>query len=214
MKLAFIFAAVMVCGSLAQAQTAPVQASRPAWPGCAWKPHQFEQLGVRLLYQDCTDPSSHYELSQKDNWLEQHRPADDVIFGSHRVVGVFHKPAEQSIEEAIQQAFVKRIVPLDNENEQARARKYCRVVPLKPSPLSDARKVALTIAPTGSYQRYIQRQMRQFPRDYGCGEYGMGQGLSYFEYHPYESKTRYLFVEYGMDESLLDENSLELIGPQ
>lgn len=187
-----------------------IQASRPPMSGCVWQQHQFDQLGVRLLFQDCADPSAHYQLSQQGDWLAQHRSADDVIFGKHRVVGVFHKPAAQSIEEAIQQTFVSRI-QLNNPREQAQARKYCRVVRSYRPVLRDASKITLTIVPTGSYLRDIQRQLQRVPRDYGCGEYGAGQQLSYFEYHPNESTTRYLFVEVGMDEPQFDENSIELI---
>lgn len=211
MKTSAIFLPLLC--ALFQAQAAPlpeIQASRPPMPGCVWQPYQFAQLGVRLLYQDCTDPSAHYQLSQHGNWLEQHRPSDDAIFGKHRIVGVFHKPATQRIEDAIQQNFVNRI-RLDNPREQAQARKYCRVVRSYRPVLRDANKITLTIVPTGSYLRDIQHQLQQAPRDYGCGEYGADQALSYFEYHPNVSTTRYLFVEVGMDEPLFDENSIELL---
>ncbi len=191
-------------------QAGDIKASRPAMEGCDWKPYASPQLGIRLLFPECSDPKQNYVLKENGDWLEQHRPADDVTFGSHQIIRVFDKPASQRIEDVIRENFVKRIT-LDDKQDQAQARKSCRVVKTPGFRLKDSRKLTLTLAPTGKYKKKIDKELQDGPRDFGCGEYGMGQGGSYFEYHPSESKTRYVFVNYGMDEPLFDENSIEWI---
>lgn len=69
-----------------------------------------------------------------------------------------------------------------------------------------------TLVPTDEYRDQVYAELRQYPRDFGCGPFGEGQGSTYFEYHPNESLTRYAFVIYGMDEPLFDERSLVFEG--
>ncbi len=176
---------------------------------CAWKQHEFKDPGVRLLFQKCSSPKMYYELSVKDGWIEQHRPSDDVIFGSHRILRMFSKPAGQSIEDAIKINFIDKI-KLQNKSEELQARKSCKVVKTTGFSLQGG-KITLTIKPTGNYEKAIMKKLAKSPGDFGCGEYGQRQGLTYFEYHPLESKTKYAFVIYGFDEPLFDENSIEFI---
>lgn len=190
-----------------------IKASRPAMEGCVWKPYQSQRLGIRLLFQECADPGQRYVLTENGDWLERHRPADDVIFGSHRIIRVFSKPASQSIEDTIRKNFIGRIT-LDDKREQAQARKHCRVVETPDYRLKDEQKITLTLVPTGRYKKKIDKDLQDSPRDFGCGEYGMDQAGTYFEYHPTRTKTKYAFVIYGMDEPLFDENSIEFIEKQ
>jgi len=182
------------------------QPSRPTEQGfgCVWKPFESRELGIRLLVQDCTDPSLHYEFSVKDGWLEEHRPSDPVTFGPSQIIRVFSKPAIQPIEAAIQQQFIATLTDKD-------AKTSCRVRPFKNAEVKGTGKQLFTIMPTGTYARKIDKELKQEPRDFGCGEFGAGQSTAYFEYHPEESKTKFLYVDTGQDEPLFDQASIEFL---
>ena len=189
----------------------PAGATEPSRPpeqgyGCVWKPFESAELGIRLLVQDCTDPRIHYEFSAKDGWLEEHRPSDPVTFNPAQIVKVLSKPADQPIATAIQQQFVATLT--DKE-----ARASCRVRPFKNPEVKGQGKLLFQIMPTAAYAKKIDKELQQEPRDFGCGEFGAGQSTAYFEYHPAESKTRFLYVDTGQDEPLFDQDSIELIGP-
>jgi hypothetical protein len=43
---------------------------------------------------------------------------------------------------------------------------------------------------------------------------GAGQGGRYFAYHPGQSKTRFIFVEFDWDDdALFDDNSIDIVEP-
>src|ERR1700722_2657338 len=185
------------------------QAAQPSRPpeqghGCVWKPFESQELGIRLLVQDCTDPNIHYEFSTKDGWLEEHRPSDPVTFGPSQIIRVLRKPADQPIVAAIQEQFV---APLTDKEAKA----SCKVRPFKNVEVKGKSKQLFTIMPTGAYAKKIDKELQQEPRDFGCGEFGAGQATTYFEYHPAESKTKFLYVNTGQDEPLFDQASIEII---
>jgi hypothetical protein len=189
----------------------PAQAMQPSRPveqgyGCVWQPFESAELGIRLLVQNCTDPNIHYEFSAKDGWLEQHRPSDPVTFGPAQIIRVLQKPADQTIQAAIARQFVAAL-----DDKVARA--SCKVRPFKNPDVKGAGKQLFTILPTGAYARKIDKELKQSPRDFGCGEFGAGQSTAYFEYHPAESRTLFLYVDTGQDEPLFDQASIEIIGP-
>lgn len=195
---------------------------RSAGEGCVWKPYEFKQLGIRLNYKDCADPDSRFVLRQDGDWIMQHRPADNVIFGSDHFIQVFSKPEHQSIEAAIKEQIVANISISEwkqasrNLRDQKSARAVCRAVVMKTRRGLSADKIRLEIYPkNGAYYSRIKQDLKKFPRDFGCGEYGAGQGGRYFEYHPTKSKTRFIFVEFGWDDdALFDENSIEIFEPE
>jgi hypothetical protein len=179
-------------------------AQRPPEPGCAWRP--FTGLGLSLKVQDCSDPGLRYVFSVKGDWIEQHRPSDDATFGAHQVIRVLTKPAQMPIEQAVL-AFARPTLPPE-------AHGACAVVRAERSPLKGKGKVALTLMPTGAYAKKIDSDLQDEPRDFGCGEYGADQPVTYFEYHPAESRTRFLYVVYGEDAPLFDEQSIQIGNPR
>jgi hypothetical protein len=212
--LLYLFSLVFVNGLLAsdaEAQTA----SRNAGAGCAWKPYEFKELGVRLLFKDCKDPVAQYELHLEGDWIKVRRPSDPVTFGSQYLIRVLSKPADQSITEAIQNQFVAQIVIDDstdkrkNSRDQIAARKQCGVI-AKAQWNDDPLLQRFEIMPKpGKYKRQIDRQLQKEPRDFGCGVYGAGQSTTYFEYHPQQSKTKFIYVNFGWDEdALFDEKTI------
>ena len=196
----------ILAGLLCLIASAAGAASRDPEPGCAWRPFESKELGIRLLVADCTDPSAKYVFGAKDGWLEQHRPADDTTYGSPRVVRVLSKPADQPIEAAIRAQF---IATLTDKKAQA----SCKVAPAKDTAVKGGGKQVFELVPTGAYEKKILRELKKEPRDFGCGDYGKGQSTVYFEYHPAESKTRFIWVDAGQDTPLFDENSIEFISP-
>jgi hypothetical protein len=180
------------------------QPSRPPEQGCVWKPFESKELGIRLLVQDCADPNMHYEFSAKDGWLEEHRPADPVTFGPSQIVRVLAKRADQPIEAAIREQFVATLA--DKE-----AKASCRVRPFKNPEVKGKGKQLFTIMPTGAYAKKIDKELAKGPRDFGCGDHGAGQSTAYFEYHPAESRTKFLYVDTGQDEPLFDQASIEIL---
>jgi hypothetical protein len=190
-------------------------ASRDAGAGCMWKAYEFKKLGVRLLFKDCKDPAAHYELRQEGDWIKMHRPSDPVTFGSQYLIRVLSKPADQSIAESIQKQFVEQILISDstdqrkNKRDQIVARKQCGVI-AKTQWNNDPLLQRFEIMPKpGKYKRQIERALQKEPRDYGCGEYGAGQSTTYFEYHPQQSKTKFIYVNFGWDDdALFDEKTI------
>lgn len=190
---------VLVTGPLPAVEP-DYKASRPPdAPDCAWRPFASQALGIEMLVEDCGSPASHYEFSATGNRIEQHRPADDITFGGSLVMEIFHKPAEQDIGQAIAEQFIAKLPP--------EARASCKVEPPDRPRLAKG-KVVLTLVPTGPYARKIAAELARTPRDFGCGDYGRSQETTYFEYHPRESRTRFAFVVYGMDEPMFDEESI------
>ena len=197
--------AAMLLSSIGLAAHA-AQPSRPPEQGfgCVWQPFESAELGIRLLVQNCSDSNMHYEFSAKDGWLEEHRPSDPVTYGPSQIIRVLTKPAEQKIEEAITQQFVATLT--DKE-----AKASCKVGPFKNPEVKGVGKLLFTILPTGAYAKKIDKELKQEPRDFGCGEFGAGQATAYFEYHPAESTTKFLYVDTGQDEPLFDQASIEIL---
>lgn len=144
----------------------------------------------------------------KANQLLHRRPKPPQTFNGPLVLEVFSKPEDQKMEAAIKAQFVDKLPP--------KARKGCQVVPM-PDPLvmasAESDKRTYTIVPTGAYEKEIEEQLKKEPRDFGCGPYGKDQATSYFEYHPQETRGRFVFVKYGWrsEKPLFDEQSIELI---
>jgi hypothetical protein len=199
-----------VLGALVCLLSIPAQAMQPSRPveqgyGCVWQPFESAALGIRLLVQNCTDPNIHYEFSAKGDWLEQHRPSDPVTYGPARIIRVLQKLADERIEAAIARQFVATL-------DDKAARASCKVRPFKNPEVKGAGKLLFTILPTGAYARKIDKELHELPRDFGCDEFGAGQSTAYFEYHPAESRTTFLYVNAGQDEPLFDQASIEIIG--
>jgi hypothetical protein len=191
--------------------TLPVFAAQPSRPpekdfGCVWQPFESQELGIRLLVQNCTAPEMHYEFSAKDGWLEEHRLSDPVTFNPAQIIRVLNKPADEKIEDAITQQFVATLT-----DKVAKA--SCKARPFKNPEVKGNGKQLFTIMPTGAYAKKIDKELQKEPRDFGCGEFGTGQSTAYFEYHPAESKTKFLYVDTGQDEPLFDQDSIEIIEP-
>ena len=180
-----------------------VQPSRTPEKGCSWQKLQAKELGVELLVQKCDAANARYEYTTNGNWIEQHRPDDDNTFVSHSMIQVLNKRPEQSVAQAIEEQIIAKLPP--------EARANCKVKAANHGILTSGRKQSFELVPTGAYKRKMEEIRKKEPGDFGCGDYGLGQGITYFEYHPFENKTKFLFVNYGMDAPLFDENSIRIM---
>lgn len=194
------------CGAHAAEQWLP---TRKAWDGCHWSTFADAKAGIKLLYQDCKDPSAHYVFSMKGNVVEKHRPADDVTFNGPTAVEIYEKPVESSMPQAIKTQFIDTLSSTERAN--------CYVV--KEEPLPDHPGIErYRIVPKASYEKKITDAFMKenpeggIPYDTICGDHGQwAAGVAYFEYHPAESKTKFIYVIVGQDEPLFDENSIVLM---
>ena len=192
-----VMSAAWAVWGLSAAAAAPLPPDAP-YPGCVWRP--FQGIGLRMPVQDCTSDSYHYEFSVHGDWIEQHRPSDDRIFGSHQVIRVLRKPAAMPIDQAVRQ-FARPTLPREAHGQ-------CAVTKADLSPVRDKRKIVLTLQPAGHYLDYVERQQE---KNAWCGPYGAEDMNTYFEYHPYESRTRFLFVIYGWDDpALFDAQNIQI----
>ncbi len=184
------------------------QPSRKAWTeyGCVWEAYIDDHKGLKLWYQNCSQPSAHYVLSWNNDILEQHRPSDDVKFGSSTVLEMYTKPVQYTIEQAIADQFISKSEKAERDN--------CRVVKDDTPPARPGVEY-YRIIPTDSYEKLVIEAFNKknpnggIPYDTICGEHGKwASGDAYFEYHPIEAPNRFLFVVVGQDEPLFDEKSI------
>jgi hypothetical protein len=119
------------------------------------------------------------------------------------VVEVFEKKEDETLEQAIERQFLPKI--------PARERGRCRV--LSPAPqieLNDSGKQSAAIVPDEKYAIEVAKRRTQSPGVVACGVYGQADGIEYFEYHPNETKAKFVFVRAGQDQPLFDQNTLRL----
>ncbi len=179
--------------------------SRPQGNGCVWKPFEAPALGIRMLVQNCSEPDWRYVFAVSGNAIFVKSGAAK----NEKIVELFTKPAEQSLGDAIEEAFIQKLT--------GEAKASCQVRVVKDSLVVLSEQVIVDIAPTGAYGVRIADEAREGRRDLGCGDYGANKdGTQYFVYHPDEDKTRYLFVAQPENKSLFDQDSILIypVGPK
>ena len=182
----------------------PAVPSRKPLAGCQWKEFTDQRLGIYMLIQECQPPGPQMTFVASGNAVYEVRTSQvsDPAKGQ-KVVEVFEKPEAQPIMEAIRQQFVDKL--------PAKEKAGCTVrEPAMRLRLNDSGKETFEIVPKDAYAEEIARFRSQAPGVLACGEYGQADPVWYFEYHPLEIKTRFLFVRYGQDEPLFDEQSIRL----
>jgi len=181
--------------------------------GCIWIPYESAALGIKMSVQDCSKAPDFYgrnirfivEGSQIFEYNGETRLDPPVI-------EVFSKNAEESMQTALQTQFLSKL--------SAEAQADCTVERLPTGDntyffgrLSDPKKEGYTLNPSAAY---IQEIEKRNPEKAGelmelCGQYGASNGIAYFEYHPEESQTKFLFVEVGQAYPLFDEQSIQIV---
>lgn len=176
---------------------------RKPLPGCQWVPWESEELGLRMKVQKC-EGNNAKEFKVLHNKVRLVAPGQTTGMGVI-VIEVWDKPGRQSMSEAINRKFYPDMTSRQQMGCQVtdRTEKY---------PTGDDNKFVYQIVPNAIYQAEADRMRESEPGAYVCGNYGELDPPQYFEYHPAETKNRYLFIRLIPDAVLLDEHSIELAG--
>lgn len=195
-----LFFALLAVSAAAWSQEA-LKPSRPASSGCAWKPWRDEQLGILMLVQECQGSNSHKFVSANSTVrivLPGKDPAQSPI-----ALEVYEKPDRQKVKDTIDGRFRSRL--------SSRQKAGCEVVEVTEKFSLTGDNQAWQMIPTGPYKGEAAKQRESEPSAEVCGPYGEVDTPQYFEYHPSESKTRYLYVRLGPESRLFDEKSIRIL---
>jgi len=190
----------------AEAITLPA-ASRAPYQGCSWQPFVSRPAGIALLVQDCAEGRGWVFTADAGAVYQSGRtpPGSASIGPVKKIIEIATKPAAQDVTAAITDRFVRTL-------PQPAQRSGCVVQPTNRMQLGPG-KLAFVIAPNAGYAPEAEAMQRAGPGARPCGDYGLADPVWYFEYHPGESQTRYLFVVVGQDAPPFDEQSIRLLGP-
>lgn len=175
--------------------------SRPASSGCAWKPWRDADLGILMLVQDCPGSGARAFVSANST-VRMVLPGKDPT-QSPIALEVYEKPERQKLKETIDRRFAAKLT--------SRQKAGCEVVDVTDKFQLSGDNEAWQIVPTGSYKAEAIKQREAEPGAEVCGAYGETDVVQYFEYHPSESKTRYLYVRLGPEARLFDEQSIRIL---
>lgn len=173
-------------------------------PGETADRHLFEapRLGLRMLVTAAKAPGERQIFWAKGDAV-LNRLADDQDSQDNPLITFYPKRAEQSVQDAIRDRFIHDLPP--------EARDGCRVRRTKKDEIDlGPGRQTFIIDSFGRYGAKIQRKYADSPGDSGCGEHGWRQENAYFEYHPEQDRTRYMYVYLGWDPAPFDDRSIDL----
>jgi hypothetical protein len=190
-----------------EAQVAATQPSRAPYPNCQWQPFVSRTAGLGMLVQQCTPPLRVFSADESGVFATStNAPAGGrSINPVGRIIEIYPKRPTQPITDAIAERFFP-ILP-------AQAQGRCEVQGGNRLRIAGPKEF-YSLAPTAAYQADAQRQAGSDPGAQVCGDHGITNAVTYFEYHPTEDPSRYLFVRVGQDAPLFDEHSLRLFPPR
>ena len=197
MRLCFVLFAVY---SLAWSQDA-LKPSRPPNAGCAWKPWRDEQLGILMLIQECQGSNSPKFVTANSTVRvvsPGRTPAQSPI-----ALEVYEKPDRQKVKDTLDGRFRSKL--------SSRQKAGCELTEVSEKFALPRDREAWQIVPVGPYKAEAAKLRDVEPGAEVCGAYGEVDTTQYFEYHPTESKTRYLYVRLGTDSRLFDEKSIRIL---
>lgn len=173
---------------------------------CTWKDFNAKSLGLYIMIQDCKWKEMSPIFTESGNAIiqtpEKFKGSKN---GGYKVIEVYKKKETDEFEEVINKQFISKL---------SRAQKNHCIAKQSYFILDDKSKINYVIEPDNALQEKILQETPegQIPKD-PCGEYGIsGNGfIRYFEYHPEESKTKFVFVRVGQDAPLFDEKNIKFI---
>jgi hypothetical protein len=171
---------------------------REPLPGCEWRGSVDPSIRLYLLVQECTEGAHKYSFLAYGNAIYQvPASAGGEIAKGKRIVEVFEKPAGQPIAEALQEQFIAKLPSPAKEGCLVRS-------PAAGVKVADPTKSTYEIVPGPAYKGGSEAGSRP------CGDYGKADSPMYFEYHPRESRVRFLFVNAGGDPPMFDAQAIRL----
>jgi TonB family protein len=177
-------------------------ASFPPKEGKLWRTKMVKELGVRLLAQEAKSKSGMNEEPGESDTVEGIVSVSELSELRDSILHVSKDPS-LDIKDAIRLEFIET---LDNPE----ARDSCVVVPILPYLRLRNGKEQYEIRPTGQYSIKIEAAQKNEDRDFGCGVHGKQNHNAYFEYHPYETKKNYVWVDVP-ENGFFDPRSLQLL---
>jgi hypothetical protein len=173
---------------------------------CIWDKFESRKLGIEVPIQACSWGDLSPEFYEVDNSIVQmpSKLKNPRKFGSP-IIKVFYKKQDEDIKEEIEKEFINKLPKSQ--------KKHC-LVNESIFILNDPNKQTFVIEPDEFLQWKIDNDTpnNQAPPD-PCGDFGIsGTGsVKYFEYHPGESTTKYVFVIIGQDTLLFDEKMIGFV---
>jgi hypothetical protein len=175
--------------------------AEPLPQGCAWK--LFDStLGLRMQIRNCASDGAQDSFATNGDWIDVRHQQKGQSIEEIKLIKVLRKQADQPIEETIQQTFIDAL--------EGEAKVRCKLRAPTENSVKHKDKIILEIAPTDTNDAKVVDKQKKNSDDHGCGAFSGSHGLAYFEYHPSEDPTKYLFVTRRVDLPLFDENSLQL----
>ena len=213
-KLILTFLSIFLFNTVAYADRMSIPAnerellpSMPPGPDCNWDNFQSQELGIRMLVQNCPKSSKSYQFFTRDNAII----AKEIIKSSglsqeNIIIKIFHKLPDITIRDAIRQQFINQLA------DEALAN--CQVKRISDRLVLLSEQVTLEISPTGDYALKIDEEIKNGRKDYGCGDYGaVISGERYFVFHPDEDMKKFAFIQMPQNKSLFDRDSIILFSP-
>ena len=195
--------ALAACAALAAAPAAPP--SRPAGKGCQWKVFTSAELGLSVPYQRCDFGYRVIDFLEVPGRKSLYLSMEDTgkKASLYPVVTVHEMKADETPDAAIRRVAFGKL--------SRYKRKHCVVVAKYLAYLGQG-KAAFTISPDEKYAAEAEAASSGEIPDPPCGDQGeLADGLAYFEFHPIENPSRFLFVSAGQDTPLFDEAALKLL---
>lgn len=190
-----------------EAQVAATQPSRAPYPNCQWQPFVSRPAGIALLVQQCNPPLRVFSADESGVFATSaNAPAGGrSVSPVSRTIEIYPKRPNQPIADAIAERFFPTLPPP--------AQGHCLVQTGNRLKIAGPKEF-YTLVPDAAYQADAQRQAGSDPGAQICGDHGIINAVTYFEYHPGEDPSRYLFVRVGQDAPLFDEHSIRLFPPR
>lgn len=177
---------------------------RQAERDCNWEDFKSKNLGINFMIQKCNWKEDSPIFLESGDSIIQTQKKTNTKKDEFKIIEVFRKKEDEDFEEVINKKFVSKLSRTERNHCLAKQSFFI---------LDDRSKINFVIEPDTALQERILQETPEgeIPRD-PCGEYGIsGNGfIKYFEYHPEESKTKFIFVRVGQDPPFFDEKTIKL----
>jgi hypothetical protein len=187
----------------APAGAAPMGApSRPAEKGCAWRKISDGALGLEAWVEPCDFGSRKVRCQVAKRALVM--DWSDSGIDPQPVVEVLALGKDESAEAGMRRIFLQHTDP--KVAKQCELRRYTEGV----APRVGAERY--NFVPDAAYQKRLDAKKEDGVPDPPCGDWGIApDGIQYFEAQPASGAHKVLFVRYGQDQPLFDEETLRLL---
>lgn len=178
------------------ATTVERQPSREPQQGCMWENETRTEISLRYYKEACPNSDTNTLTRQNALYILPDYISSSSRITEYKAVEVLPSPVDQIVQDSI---WVRFIEPLSEEQRLA-----CKVVKIEES--SNDRKEIYRIFPDLTLIR--ESHLAEY---IDCGAYSATQTDGYFEYHPYESSQKYLFITPPSVSPNIDYDTVEII---